>query len=175
MLPARLFRPRKGLDPQIVALNKGVPYSLLDCPGKYTVQVATFKGQVIIKQDEIKAIQEGKEMKSELAAAAEKADRLTEALRMKGYEAYQFHDRYASIVTVGSFNSVGTPRPDGRIEINPEIHKIMKTFGAEATILPGQTTPVTPLKSLIGIPFDIQPMPVEVPKRSISMAMRSRE
>ena len=111
-------------------------------------------------------------MKSELGQAAEKADKLTTALRLKGYEAYQFHDHQASIVTVGSFDSVGTPRADGRIEINPEIHKIMKTFGAESTTLPGQTIPVTPLKTLIGIPFDIQPTPVQVPKRSISMALR---
>jgi hypothetical protein len=91
---------------------------------------------------------------------------------MKGYEAYEFHDRYASIVTVGSFNSVGTPRPDGKTEINPEIYKIMKTFGAESVTLPGQTTAVTPLKTLVGIPFDIQPIPVQVPKRSISTALR---
>jgi hypothetical protein len=70
---------------------------------------------------------------------------------------------------------VGTPRADGRIEINPEVHKIMKTFGAEATTLPGQSVPVTPLKTLVGIPFDIQPIPVQVPKRSFSMAFRSGE
>ena len=173
LLPPEYFAPKSGLDDLVLALNKDVPYSLLECPGKYTVQVATFKGQVIIKQDEIKAIQNGdKEMKSELGQAAEKADKLTTALRLKGYEAYQFHDHQASIVTVGSFDSVGTPRSDGRIEINPEIHKIMKTFGAEPTTLPGQTVPVTPLKTLIGIPFDIQPRPVQVPKRSISMALR---
>ena len=165
LLPPDYFVP-KGIDKVVVALNKDVPYSLLDCPGKYTVQVATFKGKVIIKQDEIKAIENGKQMESELAAAAKKADSLTRALRIKGYEAYQFHDRYASIVTVGSFNSAGLPRSDGRIEINPAIHKIMKTFGAEQTTLPGQATPVTPLKSLIGIHFDIQPIPVQVPKRS---------
>ena len=176
LLPPEYFAPKSGLDDLVLALNKDVPYSLLECPGRYTVQVATFKGQVIIKQDEIKAIQNGdKELKSELCQAAEKADKLTTALRLKGYEAYQFHDHQASIVTVGSFDSVGTPRPDGRIEINPEIHKIMKTFGAESTTLPGQTVPVTPLKTLIGIPFDIQPTPVLVPKRSISMALRSRE
>ena len=174
MLPSDYFSQRKGVDEEIVVLNKGVPYSLLDCQGKYTVQVATFKGQVVIKQEEIKAIQEGrKEMKGELAEAAKKADQLTAALRMKGYEAYQFHDRSLSIVTVGSFNSVGTPRADGRTEINPEIYKIMNTFGAESKTLPGQTTPVTPLKTLVGIPFDIQSIPIEVPKRSISMAMRS--
>ena len=82
---------------------------------------------------------------------------------MKGWEAYEFHDRYASIVTVGSFNSVGTPRPDGKTEINPQVHAIMKTFGAEK--LPtGQYSP----RSLAGIFMDVQPIPVEVPKRSIS-------
>jgi hypothetical protein len=174
LLPPEYFSQKNGLDELVLALNKDVPYSLLDCPGKYTVQVATFKGQVIIKQDEIKAIQNGdKEMKGELAQAAAKADKLARALRLKGYEAYQFHDHYASIVTIGSFNSVGTPRSDGRIEINPEIHKIMKTFGAESTTLPGQAMPVTPLKTLVGIPFDIQAIPVQVPKRSISTALRN--
>jgi hypothetical protein len=176
LLPADYFAPKAGLDEEIVALNKGVPYSLLDCPGKFTVQVATFKGNVIIKQAEIQAIQNGDEkMESELGKAAEKADKRVHSLRMKGYEAYQFHDRYASIVTVGSFNSVGMPRSDGRTEINPEIHQIMKRFGAETTTLPGQETPVTPLKTLVGIPFDIQPIPVEVPKRSISVALRGDE
>jgi len=173
LLPPEFFSPKGGLDPLVLDMNKNAEFSLLDCPGKYTVQVATFKGEVIIKQDEIKAIQEGhKQMKSGLAEAADKAHRLAKALRMKGYEAYEFHDRNASIVTVGSFNSVGTPRTDGRTEINPEIHRIMKTFGAESTTLPGQTVPVTPLKSLVGIPFDIQPIPVQVPKRSISTALR---
>ncbi len=99
----------------MIEMNKNVPHSLLDCPGKYSVQVATFKGQVIIKQNEIEAIESGKkQLSSDLADAAMKAHQLTEALRMKGYEAYEFHDRYASIVTVGSFDSVGTPRADGR-------------------------------------------------------------
>jgi hypothetical protein len=123
-------------------------------------------------------------MGSELADAAKKADALARALRMKGYEAYQFHDRYASIVTVGSFNSTGTPRADGRIEINPDIHKVMTTFGADpkegenlqnalkASGLDKQTLAM-PVKSLIGIPFDIQPLPVQVPKRPISTAPRS--
>lgn len=174
LLPSDFFAP-KGIDEAIVALNQGVPHSLLDCPGKFTVQVATFKGNVVIKQDEIKAIENGKEMRSELAVAAQKADALCKALRLKGYEAYQFHDRFASIVTVGSFNSVGTPRPDGRTEIDPDVHRIMKTFGAEQTTLPGQASPVTPLKTLIGIPFDIQPIPVQVPKRPASFAFRREE
>ena len=84
MLPADYFVQKHGIDEAVVAMNRGVPYSLLDCPGKYTVQVATFKGHVLIKQDEIKAIEDGsKQMKGELAEAAKKADKLTKALRMK--------------------------------------------------------------------------------------------
>jgi hypothetical protein len=174
LLPKDYFTP-SDLDPIVIEMNKNVPHSLLDCQGKYSVQVATFKGKVIIKQDEIEAIQNGnKQFNGDLADAAMKAHQLTEGLRMKGYEAYEFHDRYASIVTVGSFDSVGTPRTDGRIEINPKIHAIMKTFGAQPLNLndqvPKDTIPMS-CKSLTGINFDIQPIPIVVPKRSISAAM----
>ncbi|NLF08267.1 MAG: hypothetical protein GX594_09845 [Pirellulaceae bacterium] len=183
LLPPDYFVPT-GIDPIVLALNDGVPYSLLDCPGKYSVQVATFKGKVILKQEEIRRIENGQaEINSELAAAAMKADQLTRALRMKGYEAYQFHDRNASIVTVGSFNSVGTPRQDGKIEIDPRVHRIIQIFGPDPektssvqNALKTQRTTTnalgTPVKELIGIPFDIQPIPVEAPKRSISHALR---
>jgi hypothetical protein len=171
LLPPDFFVARGSLDQEVLAMNAGVPFCLLDCPGKYTVQVATFKGHVIIKQDEIKEIEEGrKELESKLGEAAQKADTLTKALRAKGYEAYQFHDRCASIVTIGSFNSVGTPRTDGKTEINPDIHKIMKLFAAETIAYQG--TPVTKLQTVVGIPCDVQPLPVMVPKRSISVAMR---
>ena len=61
--------------------------------------------------------------------------------------------------TVGSFNSPGSPRPDGKIEINPIMHKVMIAFAPK----PGGS----PL-SLLAIPFDIQPTPVATPRRSIS-------
>ncbi|MGW8256175.1 MAG: hypothetical protein ACWGMZ_01690 [Thermoguttaceae bacterium] len=171
LLPQEFFK-HKGLDKLVLDMNRNVPHSLLDCPGKYSVQVATFKGEVIIKQNEIRDIENGrKQLKSHLDEAAMKAHTLTEALRMKGYEAYEFHDRNASIVTVGSFNSVGMPRTDGRIEINPKIHAIMKTFGAQPVNVPGKKTPITPLKSLAGINFDIQSIPILVPKRSISVTL----
>jgi hypothetical protein len=168
LLPEEYFVP-KGLDPIVLEMNKHVKHSLLDCPGKYSVQVATFKGQVLIDQKEIAQIERGeKSLKSSLGDAALKAHQLTEALRMKGYEAYEFHDRYASIVTVGSFNTVGTPLPDGRIDLHPQIVKIMKTFGTVGVQVPGEILPQTAVKTCINIPFDIQPLPVEVPKRSIS-------
>ena len=40
-------------------LNKDLEYSLLKCPGKFTVQVATFRGRVEIDQKKIEEIQKG--------------------------------------------------------------------------------------------------------------------
>jgi hypothetical protein len=168
LLPADYYAPRKGIDELVLKMNKNVTHSLLDCPGKYTVLVANFTGQSVINQREIQAIESGKPLESSLTKAAEKAHVLTEALREKGYEAYEFHNRYASIVTVGSFNSVGTPRSDGKIEINPQIHAIIKRFGAKPQELGGGRQGVLTRQTLVGISFDARPVPVEIPKRSIS-------
>lgn len=171
LLPKEQFVASQVVDQFEIDMNKDAKYSLLDCPGKYTVQVATFKGQVSIRQDEIREIESGKRGDSALADAALKAHELTEALRMKGYEAYEFHGRYASIVTVGSFDSVGTPRADGKTEINPQIHKIMESFKAKPiNNVVGMPGGAMQPKTLLGIAFDIQPVPVAVPQRSISAA-----
>jgi hypothetical protein len=171
MLPDEYFRP-KGVDKLVASMNEGVPHSLLDCPGPYTVRVATFRGTVTIDQAEIKRLEERDELpKSKLAEAADKAHRLTDALRKKGVEAYEFHDRYESIVTVGHFQDLGAPREDGKIEINPAVHKVIKSFSPKQQTLPGAPSqPMAGLipRSLAGIPFDLQPIPVEVPRRSIA-------
>jgi hypothetical protein len=176
LLPEDYFAPKGGVDDLVLKMNKNVEYSLLDCPRKYTVQVAHFTGEIIINQDEIRAIETGtkagpESTKQGLANAAEKANELTKALRMKHYEAYEFHDRYASLVTVGSFDSVGTPRADGKIEINPQVYEIIERFRAEP--VPGGSGALMP-KSLVGIFFDVQPIPVEVPKRSIRRQLTQR-
>ncbi len=82
-------------------MNKDVPNSLLDCKGQYTVKVATFTGAVLLDQKKIEEVEHGKRMASRLAEAAEKAHKLTTALREKGYDAYEFHDRESSIVVRG--------------------------------------------------------------------------
>ncbi|MGD9125947.1 MAG: hypothetical protein PVH19_01100 [Planctomycetia bacterium] len=163
---------QKALDPFVVDLNKGVKYSLLEAKGKYTVQVAHFTGKVITDQGAINKIKTGqlKLNESRLKDAAMKADKLTKALRMKGYEAYQFHDRQASLVTVGSFNSVGSPRKDGKIEINPQILKIIETFKGQ----PSRTTGKLGSRLVVGIPLDLQPIPVEIPKESITSTLVRR-
>lgn len=168
LVPDEYYAP-KGLDKFVIKMNQGVEHSLLDCPGEITVQIAKFSGSVIIDQKKIREVENGAKVNSQLAEAADKAHRVTMALREQGYEAYEFHDRGQSIVTVGSFNSVGTPRADGKIEINPKIHSLMTTFGAEKQTTPGQVNPRVGLPKVIdGIPLDIQPMPVKVPRKSVS-------
>ncbi len=168
LLPKEYYAPQ-GLEKFIVDLNQDSPYSLLKCPGKYTVQIAHFTGHVEIDQKKVQSILNSKHFDSKLDEAGDKAARLAKALRKEGYEAYEFHDRYASIVTVGSFDSAGTPRQDGKIEINPQILKTMETFSAKRTKpLPGHPEGVMQPVSFAGIPLDMQPIPVEVPKASIS-------
>jgi hypothetical protein len=131
---------------------------------------------VIINQNDIRAIESGAKAGPEsanqgLAAAAQKAHDLTEGLRLKGWEAYEFHDINASLVTVGSFDSVGTPRADGKTEINPEVHRLLEVFRGKPS--KGAFGAMEP-KCFIGIYFDTQPIPVLVPKRSISRQLNER-
>lgn len=170
LLPREYFVPG-GLDPFVFELNERVKkYGLLDCPGKYSVKVATFTGNVVFDPKKISSIEKNPaKMPSRLAEAAEAAHNLTVALRRKGVEAYEFHDRTASMVTVGSFDSVGNRLPDGTYQASPAVLMIMETYGAEKSLQPGQAAPtVGKPKSLGGIMFDVQPLPIEVPRQSIS-------
>jgi len=167
MLPREYFVP-KGIDQFVVDLNKDLEHSLLDCPGKYTVKVATFTGNSVIQASGVKGGDLELPTESKLQQAEMMAQKLTEYLRSKGWEAYQFHDRHSSIVTVGSFNSVGIPRPDGKTEINPAVHKIMQTFAPQRTPTgaPGKQRTLTKMN----IPLDLQPMPVKVPQQSVTQS-----
>jgi hypothetical protein len=171
ILPQEYFAP-KGMDKFVYELNKNVEHSLMDCPGRYTVLVATFKGFSSVDQEQIDTWQSKeprKSLPSKLDEAAEKAHLLTEALLAKGYEAYEFHDRKASMVCVGSFDSIGSQHPDGTIEVASKVRQIMKTFGAEQQMAAGYVTPMFGKpKTLRGLPFDLEPVPVEVPRRSIA-------
>lgn len=170
LLPEEYFVPR-GIDKVVLKSNEGVEHSLLDCPGKFTVRIATFRGEMIIDQQDIAEIEEGKEeMKSRLAAATLKAHKLTTALRKQGVEAYEFHDRYESYVTVGSYDSVGQYTPDGRaFKLYPEVTKIIETYGPqkrERAVGNSKEVAFIP-KKIAGVQCDISPEPVEVPRHSL--------
>ena len=145
LLPREYFVP-KGVDDFVAKMNQDVENSLLDCPGKYTVQVATFRGKAVLETNGAKA--EGakgfgwswsKEKSDPLVEAAENAHLLTAELRAHGWEAYEFHDRKESLVTIGSFDQVAQRLADGRVAPTPQVQRIVQTFGA------AYDTPADPL------------------------------
>jgi len=169
LLPEEYF-VAKGLDPFVVDMNKDLEYSLLKNKKRYTVRVATFRGVDTMKPHEFEELTSKQRQMSKIDEAAIKASKLTAALRKQGIEAYEFHDRTESIVCIGSFDEVGQPRADGKTEINPAIYRVMQAYGPVKEKLPGQAVAVLQPRMLEGIPFDPQPMPVEVPRQSIATA-----
>ena len=153
-------------------MNRYVDHSLFDCPGKYTVRVATYGAKIARKPDEIKEAEQSFLQKlaggqtGELAIAAEKAHVLCSELRKLGVEAFEFHDRHESYVCVGSFDWTSQKLPNGSDELNPDVVKVIKEYQAQSASVAeqgGVRTYVVPrtLKSLRGkqIDFDSQPVP----------------
>lgn len=150
MLPREYFVP-KGVDPFVAKMNEGVENSLLDCPGRQTIQVATFRGKTILQtsaQEEQQSASKsfwGRKKQDDhnpLVEAAENAHLLAKELRDHGWEAYEFHDRMESIVTIGSFAEVSQRQADGRQVVIPQVQKIVQTFDA------GYDTPADPISGI---------------------------
>ena len=173
VLPPDYFHP-KGVDDLVQRMNAPVQYSLLKCPARYTCKVATFGGAKEVNPEKIEEIEKkSKKFDSRLEEAAAKAHEMTIALRAKGFEAWEFHDRYSSIVTVGSFDSLGTPRTDGQMEYNSKLCELMETFSAPRKPIPGQAgtklgDPYVVQTKMGRIACDVVAVPFEVPRRSIS-------
>lgn len=171
MLPADFFQG-PAIDSFVEKLNKRVKYSLLDCPGRFTVRVATFQGKT--GSDMLNhRIDDSDEISDSLDHAALRANRLTTALREKGVEAYEFHDRYGSYVMIGSFDELGSETEDKGFQYNPQMIKIVNEYcgyrnieGRDART--GAQVSRTTVNSLDKIPFDLEGKPMAVPKRSTS-------
>ncbi|MGI9471293.1 MAG: hypothetical protein ACR2NZ_07180 [Rubripirellula sp.] len=166
ILPEEYFAS-PTVDSFVHQLNEGLEFSLLKCDGKYTVVVKTFEG--------LGTIVDGKKDKdfqpsvSRLDKYASDAAKMTNKLRAQGVEAYQFHDRFRSLVTVGSFESLGRELPDGKFEYATEIRKVMRKFSAFN--VPPELARQVPAGSkgiasnnVAMIPFDVEPTPIAVPK-----------
>ena len=103
---------RRTVDPEYVKLmrylNAGNAFSLADCGGQYTLRVKTFRGNSSVKaarkdSGRTIAVNDG------LNRAGRDATLLCESLRKRGVEAYLWHDRYESYVSVGAFSSPTDP------------------------------------------------------------------
>jgi hypothetical protein len=146
ILPREYFVP-KGVDPFVAKMNEGVEHSLLDCPGQKTIQVATFRGKTMLQTSKDAGstsfwATKKHDDSNPLIEAAENAHLLTKELRAHGYEAYEFHDRTQSIVSIGSFDDVTQKLQDGRVVVVPAVQKIVQTFDA------GFDTPADPLSGI---------------------------
>lgn len=203
LLPREYFVPQ-GIDEEVAKWNTGSEFNLMKCPGRYSIRVATFKGRSSWKApaEEVEDARTRKAKEDDpLVVAVEKAHLLTVALREKGWEAYEFHDRQESYVAVGSFDE-GQVQADGRVVLNNRDAKIIfNTFGAmspnnvfnrpapQDKMLEeqkkrqflsalgnsaGKVAEGFHPKRFVGIPFDIYPEPVQVPRRSISSAYARR-
>ena len=160
LLPEDVFA-RPQVDQFVLDMNADVTNSLLDCPGRYSVRVATFTGAGTFDQ---KAIADGGkevELKGRLVEAAEKAHRLTETLRRSGWQAWEFHDRDSSMVCVGSVDQLAVQQASGTMATHPEIIRIVKELGPDpAKLAVGQIMP----RSIDGVLLDVQPKPIDVPR-----------
>jgi len=196
ILPKEYFVPQ-GVEAEIAKWNEGLEYSLMKCPGKYSIRVATFRGRVMFQTGEEKLSTQTRKAKERdpLVEAAKNAHLLAAALREKGWEAYEFHDRHESYVTVGSFDE-GQQFEDGRVALTGrDAQTIVNTFGAATPnnvferpavedkqleelqkerfsnlFSQGRGEAFAGLhpKRFVGLPFDIIPEPVYVPRKSIS-------
>ncbi len=185
LLPEEYFA-QQHVDKFILDLNRGIEFSLLDCPKAYSVRVATFRGETTfnlneiqqLKNDESRLKKLGKSLgKSKLAEAGDKAHRLATELRKADIEAYEFHDRFESYVCVGGFDWLKRPGPDGRDVLNQDVintineykakveNGTLKNFPGMGQLLRPKTMPALRGTDIV---FDIQPVPVQVPVSGVS-------
>lgn len=139
LLPADFFQAPE-MEKFVYDLNRDPgynEYSLLESKGKYTVRVATFKGDDKFvswgRSCDSDKKKNGDEL-TELEKAAERAYIVVKALRAAGYEAYQFHDRNQSIVTVGSFDTLGAADAKNQFVYTAGIREIVERFGPTSVV-----------------------------------------
>lgn len=159
------------IDPFVREMNGDRKHTLLKNPKRYTVLVAKFEGATAFGEKEFNGeIARSKE--SRLEKAAEKAEKLTMELRKSGVEAYQYHDRHESIVTIGGFDEIGMVMPDGKkTELEPKLAAIMTRYEADKIALPNGQFGLQP-KKIAGIELSASPQIILVPKESVTDSFR---
>jgi hypothetical protein len=167
---------RHTVDSLVRKLNSNMEYSLLKNKGKYTLRVATFRGSAILQIDHGTSEKADRQFQkvfgSNLDESGTRAWELTEGLRSasragydRSFEAYVFHDRYESYVTIGSFDSPNDPRiaEYGKRFGGKYIeHQGREVLTAELFTIPRKVTPSRPADKLWM--FDTVPRLIEVPQ-----------
>lgn len=94
-------------DPEILQINAGMDYSLFENKSDYSLVVATFKGKSVTKQSEQELANAFSRLTGQASVDVAYWDawKTCNLLRKEGFEAYVFHDRFQSYVTIGSFDN----------------------------------------------------------------------
>jgi len=163
MLPQEYFMTPE-VDSFVMELNQPWKHNLLENPGKFTVVVATFSGLSTIADG--KRDKEFTPNEDRMIKCAMLADKMARELREDGIEAYQFHDRHASMVTIGSFDRLGANGPGGKFEYDSAIRDVMATYRAGNKVEATAKGPGLAPKHVASIPFDVKPTPIAVPRKS---------
>jgi hypothetical protein len=124
-------------DPLLRKLNSGVRHSLTENKGAYTLVVAHFGGKTF---NEVRQHKDTFDFlkDNDLDDAAQQANDLAAALRqnldprgtLNNVEAYVWHDRFESVVTVGAFSS----------DKDPAIAHYRKLFGTQYDVQTRKST-----------------------------------
>lgn len=122
-------------------LNSGNPYPLFKNPAPYSLTVAKFGGKSVTGNESVGAFKAFKATDT-LDKSGREAWELCTVLRSEGVDAYLWHDRYESIVTVGSLSS----KTDGRIR------QLRQQYGVTYAVDPqtGQQKPDYKVKQVSG-------------------------
>lgn len=173
--PAELAELERKRDPLLKRLNSGSEYSLVKNPGKYTLIVASFKGKsqgiaMSASREEVRRKVTTFDRKLETDVSLDKAGyeawSMAKAMRGQNQEAYVYHDRDRSIVTLGSFDDPEDPRLHKLVErmkaryiTNPKTGKQEMT--CEMVSLPARNPNDPPEKFWL---LDPNPMIMPVPR-----------
>lgn len=172
-----LFTPQEieaqKRDTMVRDMNRSGEYSIINNPSRYTLVVASLKGTSATQIGNQLGRAQGQAMRSfkisgTLNDAGLRAWKITEMLREgrfngsqrgRTFEAYCYHDRYVSYVTIGSFDDQNDPR----ITQLAELFKAKLQRGTngqsfttgESIIVPGnppETVIFDPVPRLISVP-----------------------
>ncbi|MFK7820101.1 MAG: hypothetical protein AB8G99_15375 [Planctomycetaceae bacterium] len=163
-------------DPLLVNLNSDMEHTLMKCRGKYSLVVKTFRGKSTMHINKAALEKTAGKLDAKLGTTLDDAGmnawRMTEALRNarslgydQDFEAYVYHDRHQSIVTIGSFESKNDPRiamlvRKFRSKSRPHPKTGQPILAAELFTVPRRPKNTLPDYSWI---FDPAPELIEVP------------
>jgi hypothetical protein len=112
-VPAQNLFPGRSQKDKLITQMNGGPHSVLNCPGRYTLQVAEFSGRAIDNPSstDSRLFDNNWLRQSPLVTAADDAERIADALakdediQRTGFQPYVYHDRTSSKVMIGSFDN----------------------------------------------------------------------